>query len=1208
MPTRKLRQVTSLCLFACLLLCAAVRVRAQNDTMMQAFYWDVPTDDVNKNGSWWNNLGMRAPELHRAGFTAIWTPPPSKGNFGIYDMGYGVFDHFDLGNYNQKGTTETRFGSRTELQNMLAVMHGQSIDVYTDTVLNHVFTDYHELEPNPAVKAYIDGEAHNGANTAYPINEVVWRIPNAPAGDYYFQIKGYNLNCADQTQRAYEVYATWTNPDPAFPYEPNFPQTPPYNFEVEPNDGAGQNNNFPGSGFRIWGFMNTCGDVDEYKITLATPHDINLLLDAKSGVYGQALNGASPNNGYRIVHAYGPGGTDFAATTMQTLTYTGIDYLGHYGVNHTGSGEQNWIWNYTHFHPVDAADYLQADCCDDVVVPNAKIFGQDFNTFDTRTLAQGGVQARMKYWGQWLVTEVGFTGFRLDFVRGYQEDFIADWIKAMPHIGGRQPYVVAEYFSGNKARLKEWVQAMAARGADADVFDFPLKYTLNGLANGSSASFNMTTLNHAGMVRDNTGNNLSGLDVNTFVENHDTGKDHNQWVFRDWQLPYAYILFAEGRPTVFYPHFYNVTQQGDGGFTTTAPATLRDQITNLINYRRTFLDGDMVVNSETGNPFPAGDTANVYVARRRGNAATSKPGALLVLNNHETDTKCLYVDNAPAGSGYTNWAGKTLRDLTGTQPNTQVFADGRVQVCASPRGYAVYVPTENVGQLTVELSGYVTTSGTGEGLSGVTLTISGSQTGTRTSGQQGVYIFDVAAGGSYTITPSKTGYTFTPAFITVNDPTTNQTANNFIATLIPPPPTPGQVIISEFRLDGPNGVSDEFVELYNNTNAAITVASSDGSAGWSVGFAYSCQICGGDPDFPPERSYTLFVVPAGTVIPARGHFLWTNTYTDSNNVYRGYGLKDYGGTNRAVGDASSSFFSAVDYPDDYFDGLALFTTANFNNWSMATRLDAVGGLYNSTFNTQPLFLEGPGLPQYADYYAGNVQYSWVRRMETGVPQDTNNNNADFVLISNTGPFVINNGFGSTMPAILGAPGPENLSSPTQRNATVKTALIDPQQPSTALPNRVRDPTLNVCGNADTCAQGTLTIRRKFTNKTGAPVTALRFRIVDITTLNTPNPGGAQADLRALDSSDMNVAITSGGTVVVKGTLVEQPPSQAKGGGLNSSLVVALPGGTLAPNASVNVQFVLGVQAGGRFRFLVNVEAANGGAAGMPKGVGKRLDK
>ena len=116
--------------------------------------------------------------------------------------------------------------------------------------------------------------------------------------------------------------------------------------------------------------------------------------------------------------------------------------------------------------------------------------------------------------------------------------------------------------------------------------------------------------------------------------------------------------------------------------------------------------------------------------------------------------------------------------------------------------------------------------------------------------------------------------------------------------------------------------------------------------------------------------------------------------------------------------------------------------------------------------------------------------------------------------------------------------------------------------------------------------GTLIIRRKFKNATGAPVTALRFRIVDITT--APAPAGT-ADLRALTSADVSVTV-NGQPVTVKGTTLEQQPTQTAGGGLNSSLTVALPGGALGVGASVNVQFVLGVQQAGSFRFLINVEA------------------
>jgi hypothetical protein len=101
---------------------------------------------------------------------------------------------------------------------------------------------------------------------------------------------------------------------------------------------------------------------------------------------------------------------------------------------------------------------------------------------------------------------------------------------------------------------------------------------------------------------------------------------------------------------------------------------------------------------------------------------------------------------------------------------------------------------------------------------------------------------------------------------------------------------------------------------------------------------------------------------------------------------------------------------------------------------------------------------------------------------------------------------------------------------------------------------------------------------------------LRFRLVDVTTLNTPNPGGAQADLRLLNSSDVVVTTSSGQQVTVRGTTVEQPPTQGLGGGLNTTGTVTLPGGSLASGASISVQFVLGVQQSGRFRFIVNAEA------------------
>src|SRR6185369_5724245 len=176
---------------------------------------------------------------------------------------------------------------------------------------------------------------------------------------------------------------------------------------------------------------------------------------------------------------------------------------------------------------------------------------------------------------------------------------------------------------------------------------------------------------------------------------------------------------------------------------------------------------------------------------------------------------------------------------------------------------------------------------------------------------------------------------------------------------------------------------------------------------------------------------------------------------------------------------------------------------------------------------------------------------------------------------------------------LGAPGPENLASPLNRNNTILTLLLDNNIGAPASPNRVRDLTPQT--NA---ANGTLSVRRRFVNNTGATVTRLRFRIVDIST--TLVPGGI-ADLRALTSTNVVVnGITDNGTctaagqstpctITVQGTTLETPPAQSLGGGNNSTFTVNL-GTPLAAGASIDLQFLLGVQQTGSFKFFFNIEA------------------
>jgi hypothetical protein len=166
--------------------------------------------------------------------------------------------------------------------------------------------------------------------------------------------------------------------------------------------------------------------------------------------------------------------------------------------------------------------------------------------------------------------------------------------------------------------------------------------------------------------------------------------------------------------------------------------------------------------------------------------------------------------------------------------------------------------------------------------------------------------------------------------------------------------------------------------------------------------------------------------------------------------------------------------------------------------------------------------------------------------------------------------------------------------------------------SSVAPNRIRDFTSDPANNS---TFGTLNIRRTFTNNTGGSVTRLRIRIIDLTTF--PAPSGI-ADLRPRTSSGVTgVSNPCGGTVNIEGTVLEQPPSQPNGGGFNSSMSVGnvsasslgkgkrggirsslqqMSDGSfhldapLTNGSSINVQFLLGIQQTGNFKFFINVEA------------------
>lgn len=99
---------------------------------MQCFHWYLPND-----GSLWKNLTEQSVELSAAGFTALWLPPPYKGHVGGYDVGYGVYDMYDLGEFDQKGSVRTKYGTKEEFVTAIRAAQAAGLAVYADIVWNH---------------------------------------------------------------------------------------------------------------------------------------------------------------------------------------------------------------------------------------------------------------------------------------------------------------------------------------------------------------------------------------------------------------------------------------------------------------------------------------------------------------------------------------------------------------------------------------------------------------------------------------------------------------------------------------------------------------------------------------------------------------------------------------------------------------------------------------------------------------------------------------------------------------------------------------------------------------------------------------------------------------------------------------------------------------------------------------------------------------
>src|SRR4028119_1940280 len=100
--------------------------------MFQYFEWNNRPD-----GTLWRELAGRARELRNLGTTAVWLPPAYKSMDGPHGTGYAAYDLYDLGEFDQKGSVRTKYGTKDEFLEAVCAVQAAGMHAYADVVFNH---------------------------------------------------------------------------------------------------------------------------------------------------------------------------------------------------------------------------------------------------------------------------------------------------------------------------------------------------------------------------------------------------------------------------------------------------------------------------------------------------------------------------------------------------------------------------------------------------------------------------------------------------------------------------------------------------------------------------------------------------------------------------------------------------------------------------------------------------------------------------------------------------------------------------------------------------------------------------------------------------------------------------------------------------------------------------------------------------------------
>lgn len=172
--------------------------------------------------------------------------------------------------------------------------------------------------------------------------------------------------------------------------------------------------------------------------------------------------------------------------------------------------------------------------------------GDDFKGARDIDHTSANAQKNIKAYLDFLLNDLGYTGFRYDMVKGFAAKYIG-----MYNTSAKPVYSVGEYWD-NTGNIKNWISGTKVEGIPTSAaFDFDLKYRIFEAFNSGG---DWSKLNGECLVKDSYYRQYAV----TFVDNHDTGRTDGHGsspLFANIEAANAYILAMPGTPCVFLPHW-----------------------------------------------------------------------------------------------------------------------------------------------------------------------------------------------------------------------------------------------------------------------------------------------------------------------------------------------------------------------------------------------------------------------------------------------------------------------------------------------------------------------------------------------------------------------------------------------------------------------------------------------------------------------------